>query len=98
MYYIDKPEENNLVTDRRLNANFSLNFKNRSRIDLALVNTFIYLEKTFDPTGINIDFPITEGAYDTSQFEFGYTSTNRRKFRFKSEISFGGYFVVKSFQ
>ena len=97
LYYIDKPEENNLVTDRRLNANFSFNFKNRSRIDLALVNTFIYLEKTFDPTGINIDFPITEGAYDTSQFEFGYTSTNRRKFRFKSEISFGGYFSGEKF-
>ncbi len=97
LYYIDKPEENNLVTDRRLNANLSFNFKNRSRIDLALVNTFIYLENTFDPTGINIDSPITEGAYDTSQFEFGYTSTNRRKFRFKSEISFGGYFSGEKF-
>ena len=97
LYYIDKPEENNLVTDRRLNANLSFNFKNRSRIDLALVNTYIYLEKTFDPTGINVDSPITEGAYDTSQFEFGYTSTNRRKFRFKSEISFGGYFSGEKF-
>ena len=97
LYYIDKPEENNLVTDRRLNANFSFNFKNRSRIDLALVNTYIYLENTFDPTGINFDSPITEGAYDTSQFEFGYTSTNRRKFRFKSEISFGGYFSGEKF-
>ena len=97
LYYIDKPEENNLVTDRRLNANLSFNFKNRSRIDLALVNTYIYLENTFDPTGINFDSPITEGAYDTSQFEFGYTSTNRRKFRFKSEISFGGYFSGEKF-
>ena len=97
LYYIDKPEENNLVTDRRLNANFSVNLKNRSRIDLALINTYIYLENSFDPTGINDDSPITEGAYDTSQFEFGYTSTNRRKFRFNSEISFGGYFSGEKF-
>ena len=97
LYYIDKPEENNLVTDRRLNANFSVNLKNRSRIDLALINTYIYLENSFDPTGINNDSPITEGAYDTSQFEFGYTSTNRRKFRFNSEISFGGYFSGEKF-
>ena len=97
LYYVDKPEENNLVTDRRLNANLSVNFKNRSRIDLAIVNTYIYLENTFDPTGINNDSPITEGAYDTSQFEFGYTSTNRTKFRFNSEISFGGYFSGEKF-
>ncbi|MAW82852.1 MAG: hydrolase [Crocinitomicaceae bacterium] len=97
LYYIDKPEENNLVTDRRLNANFSVNFKNRSRIDLSLVNTYIYLENNFDPTGLNYDSPISKGAYDTSQFEFGYNSTNRRKFRFKSEISFGGYFSGEKF-
>ena len=97
LYYVDKPEENNLVTDRRLNANLSVNFKNRSRIDLAIVNTYIYLENPFDPTGINDDSPITEGAYDTSQFEFGYTSTNRTKFRFNSEISFGGYFSGEKF-
>ena len=80
-----------------MNANLSVNFKNRSRIDLAIVNTYIYLENTFDPTGINDDSPITEGAYDTSQFEFGYTSTNRTKFRFNSEISFGGYFSGEKF-
>ena len=67
------------------------------RQDLALVNTFIYLKNTFDPTGLNYDSPITEGAYDTSQFEFGYTSTNRTKFRFNSEISFGGYFSGEKF-
>ena len=97
LYYIDKPKKNNLITDRRLNANLSVNFKNRSRIDLALVNNYIYLENAFDPTGLNYDSPITEGAYDTSQFEFGYTSTNRRKFRFSSEISFGGYFSGEKF-
>ena len=92
LYYIDKPGLNNQVTDRRLSANLSFNFKNMSGIDFGFTNSYIFLENNFDPTGANENSPITRGAYETRQIEIEYGSTNRRKFRFKSNINIGGYF------
>ena len=92
LYYIDKPGLNNQVTDRRLSANLSFNFKNMSGIDFESTNSYIFLENNFDPTGANENSPINRGAYETRQIEIEYGSTNRRKFRFKSNINVGGYF------
>ena len=92
LYYIDKPGLNNQVTDRRLSANLSFNFKNMSGIDFEFTNSYIFLENNFDPTGANENSPINRGAYETRQIEIEYGSTNRRKFRFKSNINIGGYF------
>ena len=92
LYYIDKPGLNNQVTDRRLSANLSFNFKNMSGIDFEFSNSYIFLENNFDPTGANENSPINRGAYETRQIEMEYGSTNRRKFRFKSNINIGGYF------
>ena len=36
--------------------------------------------------------PINRGSYETRQIEIEYGSTNRRKFRFNSNINIGGYF------
>ena len=92
LYYIDKPGLNNQVTDRRFSANLSFNFKNMSGIDFEFTNSYIFLENNFDPTGANENSPINRGAYETRQIEMEYGSTNRRKFRFKSNINIGGYF------
>ena len=92
LYYIDKPGLNNQVTDRRLSANISFNFKNMSGIDFEFSNSYIFLENNFDPTGANENSPINRGGYETRQIEIEYGSTNRRKFRFKSNINIGGYF------
>ena len=92
LYYIDKPGLNNQVTDRRLSANLSFNFKNMSGIDFEFSNSYIFLENNFDPTGANENSPINRGGYETRQIEIEYGSTNRRKFRFKSNINIGGYF------
>ena len=92
LYYIDKPGLNNQVTDRRLSANLSFNFKNMSGIDFEFSNSYIFLENNFDPTGANENSPINRGEYETRQIEIEYGSTNRRKFRFKSNINVGGYF------
>ena len=92
LYYIDKPGLNNQVTDRRLSANISFNFKNMSGIDFEFSNSYIFLENNFDPTGANENSPINRGEYETRQIEIEYGSTNRRKFRFKSNINIGGYF------
>lgn len=92
LYYIDKPGLNNQVTDRRLSANLSFNFKNMSGIDFEFSNSYIFLENNFDPTGANENSPINRGEYETRQIEIEYGSTNRRKFRFKSNINIGGYF------
>ena len=81
-----------------MNANLSVNFKNRSRIDLAIVNTYIYLENTFDPTGINDDSPITEGAYDTSQFEFDIPQQIEQNLDLTLKLVLEDISVVKSFQ
>ena len=89
LYYIDKPGLNNQVTDRRLSANLSFNFKNMSGIDFEFTNSYIFLENNFDPTGANENSPINRGAYETRQIEIEYGSTNRRKFRFKSNINIG---------
>ena len=92
LYYIDKPGLNNQVTDRRFSANLSFNFKNMSGIDFEFTNSYIFLENNFDPTGANENSPINRGSYETRQIEIEYGSTNRRKFRFKSNINIGGYF------
>ena len=92
LYYIDKPGLNNQVTDRRFSANLSFNFKNMSGIDFEFTNSYIFLENNFDPTGANENSPINRGEYETRQIEIEYGSTNRRKFRFKSNINIGGYF------
>ena len=92
LYYIDKPGLNNQVTDRRLSANLSFNFKNMSGIDFEFSNSYIFLENNFDPTGANENSPINRGEYETRQIEIEYGSTNRKKFRFKSNINVGGYF------
>ena len=92
LYYIDKPGLNNQVTDRRLSANLSFNFKNMSGIDFEFSNSYIFLENNFDPTGANENSPINRGEYETRQIEIEYGSTNRKKFRFKSNINIGGYF------
>lgn len=92
LYYIDKPGLNNQVTDRRLSANLSFNFKNMSGIDFEFSNSYIFLENNFDPTGANENSPINRGGYETRQIEIEYGSTNRRKFRFNSNINIGGYF------
>tara|TARA_B100001778_G_scaffold53944_1_gene40943 strand:+ start:288 stop:2438 length:2151 start_codon:yes stop_codon:yes gene_type:complete len=92
LYYIDKPGLNNQVTDRRFSANLSFNFKNMSGIDFEFTNSYIFLENNFDPTGANENSPINRGSYETRQIEMEYGSTNRRKFRFKSNINIGGYF------
>ena len=97
LYYIDKPGINNQVTDRRLRANLYFNFKNMSGIDLEFTNSYIFLENNFDPTGANENSPILKGGYETRQIEIEYGSTNRRKFRFNSNINIGGYFNGKKY-
>ena len=92
LYYIDKPGLKNQVTDRRFSASLSFNFKNMSGIDFEFTNSYIFLENNFDPTGANENSPINRGSYETRQIEMEYGSTNRRKFRFKSNINIGGYF------
>ncbi|OUW34468.1 MAG: hypothetical protein CBD39_04190 [Flavobacteriaceae bacterium TMED179] len=92
VYYIDKPGNNNLITDLRLKGNLSFNFKNLSGIDISFINNYIYLENNFDPTGANLDTPIIKGGYETRQIEIEYGSTNIKKFRFNSNINVGGYF------
>ena len=92
LYYIDKPGLKSQVTDRRFSANLSFNFKNMSGIDFEFTNSYIFLENNFDPTGANENSPINRGSYETRQIEMEYGSTNRRKFRFKSNINIGGYF------
>ena len=53
---------------------------------------YVFLEYAFDPTGVNGNTPIQNGGYKTKELEIRYNSTSSKKFRFETNLSFGGFY------
>jgi hypothetical protein len=92
LYYVDKPDKNGLVTDKNIETNLNFNFINASQIEIEFSNRYVFLEYDFDPTGVNEKTPIKEGGYNSKEIEIRYSSTSSNKFRFETDINYGGFY------
>ena len=92
IYYVDKPGENGLVTDRNIESNLNFNFINASQLEFEFSNRYVFLEYAFDPTGVNKKTPIKIGGYHTKEYEIRYNSTSSKKFRYETNLNYGGFY------
>ena len=94
--YIDKPQNNSLVTDRNYRVGFEFNFNSMSRIEVSLSNDFTQLEDSFNPLGDFGTNPLPANSdYNYSYLEFEYRNDQRKKLSYGFEFNNGDFYNGK---
>ena len=94
--YIDKPENESLITDRNYRLGLQFDFNSMAGIDISLRKDYTHLEDSFNPLrsfGLN---PLTANSnYNYSYLEFGYKNDQRKKISYRFEFNNGDFYNGK---
>ena len=88
-----RPEQDFDMSDYMFISRFEANFNNTSELNFEMVNRYIHLYDSFDPTGTDGAIPLPGDAdYYYTSFEIGYRSDQRKQFSYRLTPSFGKFF------
>ena len=94
--YIDKPENESLITDRNYRLGLQFDFNSMAGIDISLRKDYTHLEDSFNPLrsfGLN---PLPANSnYNYSYLEFGYKNDQRKKISYRFEFNNGDFYNGK---
>ena len=92
-YYVGRPKDNYLLTDRGLWSNIEFSFKNQARIQLRYSNRYTYLLDSFDPTRSDALVPLeARSGYNYDDFELSFRSDPSSTFTYNLNSSYGSFF------
>ena len=78
--YIDKPENESLITDRNYRLGLQFDFNSMAGIDISLRKDYTHLEDSFNPLRSFALNPLPANSnYNYSYLEFGYKNDQRKK-------------------
>jgi hypothetical protein len=84
---------NNSISDFNNNFSFSGELKNQSQFAIGYRNSFIYLTKNFDPTGVDGAVPLPGNkGYHTNSINARYNSNRAQVFSYSMEAEKGRFF------
>ena len=83
------------LTDRQVNANYFLQFKNRSHLDIINSMWYIMLQKDYDPSKRGEHFLPAGSLYKWYGFELNFISDNSKLFKYIIHSGYGGYYNGK---
>jgi len=92
-YYVGRPKDNYLLTDRGNWSNIEFSFKNQARLQLRYSNRYTYLLDSFDPTRSNAQVPL-EGrtGYNYNDAEVSFQSDRSDVFNFNIKSTYGSFY------
>ena len=94
--YIDKPENESLITDRNYRLGLQFDFNSMAGIDISLRKDYTYLEYSFNPLRSLALNPLPANSnYNYSYLEFGYKNDQRKKISYRFEFNNGNFYNGK---
>lgn len=92
-FFVYKPSDNFLLTDRWFISNLSIRYLNQTNLSMRVANRKEYLFNSFDPTRSGNGEPLpAERYFQFTDAEISYRSDGRKLFSFDSQISYGGFY------
>ncbi len=80
------------MTDRQTTFEYSIGFPGRSFIAIGLTETFVLLDRPYDPTNTNgVKLPAGE-SFEWQSASIGFISDSRKLFTWSMEGGYGSYF------
>ena len=94
LYFVNKPDLSNLVTDRNYETRGEISFTNQSRFQLTYNRRYTFLLDSFDPVGgkNSVPLPSNTGFY-YNDFELRFTSNYSKNFYFNFESTIGQFYT-----
>lgn len=80
------------MTDRQTALRYNIGFRNRSQISIDLSETFVLLDRPYDPTNTGGTRLPAGGSYNWKSAELSYTSDSRTLFTWSVEGGYGTYY------
>lgn len=80
------------LTDRKINANYLFQFKNRAHMEIKTNFSYVMLRKDCDPTNKGIHYLLSGSNYDWPEASMLFTSDNRKLFKYGVQSGYGGFF------
>ena len=94
--YIDKPENESLITDRNYRLGLQFDFNSMAGIDISLRKDYTHLEDSFNPLRSFAVNPLPANSnYNYSYLEFGYKNDQRKKISYRFEFNNGDFYNGK---
>ena len=94
--YIDKPENESLITDRNYRLGLQFDFNSMAGIDISLRKNYTHLEDSFNPLRSFAINPLPANSnYNYSYLEFGYKNDQRKKISYRFEFNNGDFYNGK---
>jgi len=83
------------MMDRQTGLRYNIGFRNRSQISLDLSETFVLLDRSYDPTNTGGERLPAGESYTWKSAELGYRSDSRTLFTWSVEGGYGTYYNGK---
>ena len=80
------------LTDRDIEINYGIVWLNRSSLSVEVENTYLLLQKPFDPTNTGGDSLAAGTDYNWNEVGFMFSSDTRKLFNYAISSRYGGYF------
>ncbi len=93
LYYIGRPKENYLMTDRGLWSSIEFSFINQAKLQLRYSNRYTYLLNSFNPSRIsNSESLEALSDYNYDDLELSFRSDPSGIFNYNIKSSYGGFY------
>ncbi len=92
-FYVGKPKEDYLTTDRGTFSTIEFSFTNQANLELRYNNRYTYLQDVFEPTGVDNAIGLAaNSSYNYGDFEVSYGSNPGSIFNFWTSTSYGDFY------
>jgi len=92
-YYIGRPKDDNLTTDRGLWSSAEFSFTNQSRIQLRYSNRYTYLLNSFDPTrSLDDNLLKADTGYSYDDVDLSFRSDPSNVFTYNLRSTYGSFY------
>ena len=92
-YYVGRPKDDYLTTDRGLWSSVEVSFLNQAKFEFRYSDRYTYLINDFDPTRSNSDISLQGGTgYDYDDVELSFQSDRSNIFNYNIKSSYGNFF------
>lgn len=85
------------ITDYQMRFQWSIEFKNNSRTEIAIHRQYLYLFEEFDPTGSDVAPLLADTDYSYTFLRLSYRSDGSKIFSFNLNPLFGQYYNGKRY-
>ena len=85
------------LTDRKINANYLFQFKNRAHMEIKSDISYVVLRKDYDPTGLGVNYLLSGTNYNWSEASLLYTSDNSKLFNMDSSRDMVDFTMERNF-